>query len=178
MAEQSGVGIAEEALARVVRRDASGAGRAATRWCGRISSSHVRNRSHEPLADHGAVEDVARRIADRRLTDRLVVAGHEVVVDVGVHDRDAERRAPLAGGAEPAEERALDGQVEVGVGHHDQRVLPTQLEARRLEVPAAELADPPADVGGSGEPDLVDQMLVERSLEPGERLPHRRRAPC
>ena len=170
VAEQARVGVAHESLARVARGDAAGAGRAADAVVRPDQLQPREEPVHEPFADHRAVEDVLRRIADRRLADRLVVAGHEVVVDVGVHDRDAERRAPLAGGAEPAEERTLDGEVEVGVGHHDERVLPTQLEARRLQVPAAELADPPADVGGAGEPDLVDQMLVERLLEPRERL--------
>ena len=87
-----------------------------------------------------------------------------------MHDRDAERRAPLSRRPEPAEQRALDREVQVGVGHHDERVLPAELEARRLQVPAAELADPPADVGRAGEADLVDQVLVERELQPRERL--------
>ena len=93
-----------------------------------------------------------------------------------VHDRGAERRAALPGRAEAAEQRALDGQVEVGVGHHDQRVLAAQLEAGRLQVAPAQLADARADVGRAGEADLVDQPLVERPLEPRERRLGRRTA--
>jgi hypothetical protein len=91
-------------------------------------------------------------------------------VHVAVHEHRAERGAALPGRAEPAEERPLDGEVEVGVRHHDERVLPAELEARRLEVAAAELADPPPDVGRPGEPDLVHHAFVERSLQPGESL--------
>ena len=89
---------------------------------------------------------------------------------VAMHDRRAERRAALAGRSEAAEQRALDGQVEVGVGHDDERVLAAELEARRLEVPAAELAEATPHLGGAGEADLVQDLVVEGTLDPLERL--------
>ena len=89
-------------------------------------------------------------------------------MDVLVGDHDAERGAALAGRAEAGEQRALGGEVEVGVGHDDQRVLATQLEAGALQVPAAQLADAGADLGGAGEPDLLHQPLLQRPLEPLE----------
>ena len=124
----------------------------------------------EPRVDHRAVQHVGGRIADRRLGHRLREPVDEVVVHVGVHDHGAERGAPLPGGAEPAEQRALDREVEVGVGHHDERVLAAELEARRLEVAAAQLADPSADVGRTGEADLVERRPSSIApLQPRER---------
>ena len=99
----------------------------------------------EALVDHRAVEHVLRRVADRRRAQALVEPAHELVVDGLVHDRRAERRAALAGRAEAAEQRALDREVDVGVVHHDHRVLAAELQARRLQVAAAQLADPRAD---------------------------------
>ena len=84
-------------------------------------------------------------------------------------DRDAERGAALARGAEAGEQRALDGEVEVGVVHHHERVLAAELEARALQVAPAELADLRADGARAGEADLVDEPLLERALEPAER---------
>ena len=93
-----------------------------------------------------------------------------------MHDRGAERRAALAGRPEATEQRALDREVEVGVGHHDERVLAAQLQARRLQVAAAQLADAPPDVGRAGEADLVEQAGVERALQAVECLRARRPA--
>ena len=87
-----------------------------------------------------------------------------------VDDHGAQRGAALAGGAVAAEQRALDGEVEVGVGHDDERVLAAELQARRLQVAAAQRADLGADRARAGEADLVDQAAVERLLEPGEGL--------
>ena len=113
-----------------------------TVWWSRISpSASFSKRSQEALVDHRPVEHVARRVADRRLLDRARQAGEELVVHGVVDDRGAERRAALAGGAEAAEQRALDGEVEVGVVHDDQRVLAAELQARRLQVAPAQLAD-------------------------------------
>ena len=56
----------------------------------------------------------------------------ELVVDA-VLDVDAPgRRALLAGRPERAGVGGLDGAVEVGVGHHDQRVLAAELELDAL----------------------------------------------
>ena len=91
---------------------------------------------------------------------RRVEPVQELVVDRLVHDRRAERGAALPRRAEAGEQRALDGQVEVGVVGDDHRVLAAELQARRLQVPSAQLADPRADLAGPGEPDLVDRALA------------------
>ena len=122
----------------------------------------------EALVDHRPVEHLGERVADRRLLDEAGEAAHELVVDRLVDDHRAERRAALPGGAEAAEQRALGGQVELGVGHHDQRVLAAQLEAGRLDVAPAQLADARADRGRAGEADLVDEPLRQRRLQPLE----------
>ena len=97
-----------------------------------------------------------------------VEAAHELVVYRLVHDHRAERGAALARGAEAAEQRALGGQVELGVRHHHERVLAAELEAGRLHMAPAQLADPRAHGRRAGEAHLVDELLVERALEPGE----------
>src|SRR5438132_1535170 len=84
-----------------------------------------------------------RGVVDRGDLGRVREAGQEVVVDRLVHDHGAERGAPLAGGPEAAEERALDGEIEVGVRHDHERILAAEFQARRLEVAAAHLADAP-----------------------------------
>ena len=124
----------------------------------------------EALVQHRAVQDVLRRVADRRAAQPLVELADVLVVDRLVDDRGAERRAALAGRAVAAEQRALDREVDVGVVHHDHRVLAAELEARRLQVAAAQLADLRADRARAGEADLVDEPLLERALETLERL--------
>ena len=124
----------------------------------------------EALVDHRAVEHFARRVAHRSGLEPLVEPAHELVVDALLHDRRAERRAALAGGAEAGEQRALDREIEVGVFHHDHRVLAAQLEARRLEVATAQRADLRPHGARSREADLVDQPPLEHPLEPGEGL--------
>ena len=143
---EAGVGVADEARARVVGGDPARAGRAVHRVVVADQPEPVLEALEEPLVDHRPVEHVLRRVADRRGLDRRRRSGEELVVDRLVDDRRAQRRAALARRAEAAEQRALDGEVEVGVGHHDHRVLAAQLQARRLEVAPAQLADPRADL--------------------------------
>ena len=123
----------------------------------------------EALVDHRPVQDVLERVAHHCALGGGGEAGHEVVVDRLVHDRRAHRRAALARGAEAAEQRALHGQVQVGVGHDHQRVLAAQLQARVLQMAPAQLADLRSHGAGAGEADLVHQPLVQRLLQPLER---------
>ena len=128
----------------------------------------------EPFAeagrDHRPVQDVLGGIADRSVRRGLREPGHEVVVDVPMDDRRAERRAALAGGPETAEQRAFHGEVQVGIGHHDERVLAAELEARRLEVTAAQLPDPASHLGRAGEPDLVEHVALQGAFDALERM--------
>ena len=116
----------------------------------------------EALVDHRAVEHVRRaRVADRRRRAGAASSlRDELVVDRLVDDRGAQRRAALARRAEAAEQRALDREVDVGVVHHDHRVLAAELQARRLQVAAAQRADLGADRARAREADLVDEALA------------------
>ncbi len=122
----------------------------------------------EALVDHRPVQDVLERVADHGLLGGAREAGQEVVVHRLVHDGRAHRRAALAGGAEAAEQRPLHRQVQVGVGHDHQRVLAAQLQARRLQVAPAQLADACTHRARAGEADLVHQVAVQRGLQAGE----------
>ena len=95
-------------------------------------------------------------------------AGDEVVVQRLVHEGRAERRAALPGRAEAAEQRALHGEVEVGVGSNHKRVLAAELEAGRLQVAAGQLADAPPDRGRPGEADLVDEPASRAADSPSK----------
>ena len=123
----------------------------------------------ELLVDHRAVEHVLGIGSPiGAASTARVRRAEEVVVDGLVDDRRAQRRAALARRPEAAEERALDGQVEIGVGGDDHRVLAAELQARRLQVATAERADLAPDRRGAREADLVDQALVQRALQPRE----------
>ena len=62
-----------------------------------------------------------------------------------VDDDGAQRRAALAGRAEPGEQRALDSKIKIRAGGDDQRILAAQLEAGGLQMAAGQRADLPAD---------------------------------
>jgi hypothetical protein len=71
----------------------------------------------------------ASRTIDPQLLGAPDDRADELVGDVAVHDEARGRRAALARGAECAEERAVGGEIEVGVREHDHRVLPAELQA-------------------------------------------------
>ena len=84
--------------------------------------------------------DVGRRIggvAQHQLGGQRGDPLDELVGDVAVDDQPGGRGAALAGGAEGAEERAVGGQLEVGVGQHDHAVLAPELERHQASGPAA-----------------------------------------
>ena len=124
-------------------RRASSRGRV---WWSRISPSHSSKRSAKRSCEHRPVEDVLRRVADRRAlrsrsssrrTNSSWIASWTIAVPSDV------QRWPAV--PKPREQRALDREVEVGVVHHDHRVLAAELEAGRLQVAPAERADLGAD---------------------------------
>ena len=88
--------------------------------------------------------------------------GDELVVPGLVHEDGTQGSAALAGGTESGEQRALDGEVQAGRRGDHHGVLAAQFQARRLEVPAAQLADRGTHGGRSGEADLVDDAGVQR----------------
>ena len=100
MVEEARLGIVpDEALARRRPRDPSDRARAVHVVVVADQLQPVFEPCREALIDHRSVHDIARRVADGRLGDRLREPIDEVVVDVPMHDRGPERRAPLAGGS-------------------------------------------------------------------------------
>src|SRR3712207_7933162 len=63
-----------------------------------------------------------------------------------------------------------DGEVEIGAGGDDEGVLPAELQAGGLQVPAGERADLAAHRRGPGEADLVDQPVLQRADRKSTRL--------
>ena len=89
----------------------------------------------------GPISTSCDGIADRRTGDSGIEAAQELVVHRLVHDHGAERCAALAGSAEAGEQRAFDGQIEVGCRSDDQRVLATEFEARGLQMAPCQRTD-------------------------------------
>ena len=115
----------------------------------------------EVLAEHRAVEHVFRGIPHRRFLDGAGEPGDELLVDGLVDDNGTKGGAALARRAEAREQGALDGEVEVCVGHDHEGVLASELQAGRLHVPAAELAYTLPDLGRACKADLVDELFRE-----------------
>src|ERR671918_38611 len=166
---ETGVGIADEPVTEALTRDPARPARAVQV----VVRPHPVEPSEESIAearaDHRSVQHVLERIADRRRLDGASELRQELVVHRAIDDHGAQRRTALSSRAEPAEQRALDGEVEVRVRHHEERVLPAQLQGRRLKVPATQLSEPPPHLRRAGESDLLDEPLAERTLQPLER---------
>ena len=160
--------VADEALARVVCGNASHPARTVDAVVGLDQLEPSQKPLVEDLAEHRAVEHVLRRISYGRLLDGSSEPGDELVVNRFVDDHGTKRGAALACCAEAREQGAFDGEVEVSVGHDNEGVLASELQAGRLHVPAAELANPHPDLGRAGKADLVDEAIVESPLQPLE----------
>ena len=82
----------------------------------------------------------------------------ELVVDRLLNEQPAARAAALALVQEQAEQGAVDGRVEIGVGEDDVRALAAQLEGDPLERVGRDLHDDLAGASLAGEGDLVDAL--------------------
>src|SRR5262249_37565003 len=121
---------------------------------------------------HDAVELLLRdlrallRLGIERVADlaRLRLLQHlldELVVDLLLDEQPAAGAAALTLIEEQAEERTLDGRVEVGVGEDDVGALAAQLQADALQVaPGGRLHDELAGGVLAGEGDLVDVLVA------------------
>ena len=112
-----------------------------------------------PHVDVGieAVADAERFHAPRELVD-------ELLVDRLVHEQARGRRAALAGRAERAPDRAVDGEIHVRVLHDEDRVLAAHLEVQPLERRSAGLRDPPADLGRARVGDDLDVWVLDERI--------------
>ena len=115
--------------------------------------------------------------------DLLRLLGHrldELLVDRLLHQDAAAGRADFALIDEDAEERAVDGGFEIGVGKENVRRLAAEFERDALHRVGGLLDDDLAHGGAAGECDLVDVgMLHERGAaglaETGNNVDHARR---
>jgi hypothetical protein len=115
--------------------------------------------------DHGAhVRVILEAIAEAQGADALDETLEERVVDLVVEQETAGGGAALAGGPERAPEHALEGEVHVGVRHHDLGVLAAHLEREPLVHAAAHLADGGAHAGGAGEGDHRDVRVLHHGV--------------
>src|SRR5215210_2217298 len=165
VAVEAGLRVADEVLARVIRCDPADPGRSVYGVLLPYEVQPAQEPLLEALAEHWAVEYVLRWISDGSLLDRPGEAGEEIVVHGLVDDHRAERGASLAGRAEAGEQRAFGRQIQVRVGHDDERILAAELQARRLQVSSAELPNPAPDLRGAGEADFVHEPHIEGLLE-------------
>jgi hypothetical protein len=86
------------------------------------------------------------------------------VVDVAVDDHAARRSAALARGAERRPDDPLDGEVEIGVLHDEDRVLAAELEVDVLEPVRGRLRHGDAGLAGAGEGDDRDVGVAHEPL--------------
>src|ERR1041384_4848516 len=79
-----------------------------------------------------------RPVAHAERLRLLLQHRHELRVNGFMNDEARRGGAPLAGGAEGAPEDSFERELEIGVLHHDLRVLPPHLEGHALPRPAAD----------------------------------------
>src|SRR5690606_11499769 len=110
----------------------------------------------EALVDERSVEHAVMLVgvADGQLLDPREEALPELVVDRGVDDYVPGRGAALSAGAVGGEDGGLDGVVEVGVAHDDQRVLAAEFQRGVQQVATGYLAYLPANLGAACEREL------------------------
>ena len=121
---------------------------------------------HRLLVDDRA--DLGLRIeavADAEFLDLFDKLFAEFLVDLFVNDEPRRSRAPLSARAECTPQRAFDRVVDIGVVHHDDRVLAAHFEADDLVVAGTLLGDDPPGRGRAGErdqPNILDGRQAPR----------------
>ncbi len=118
------------------------------------------------LVDHRARRRRRRRARRRSRSARARATSASVKSPSTPRCDDQPRRrgAALAGGAEGAPERALDGQLDVGVVQHHDAVLAAELERHLLEHRAAGRGDAAAGLGAAGEEDGRGARVADHRL--------------
>jgi hypothetical protein len=98
-----------------------------------------------------------------------------------VHEQARARAANLSLIEPDRVDHAFDHAIEVRVVEDDKRTLSAELEAQLLPRPSGRASDDPADLGRTGERDLVDVGMVDDRLPrfavTGEDVEHPRRQP-
>ena len=73
------------------------------------------------------------RMADLELATRSASRVRELLVDRGLHEQPARRRAALAVQAVDHEHHGVERAIEIGIVEHDDRVLAAELEVHALQ---------------------------------------------
>ena len=106
------------------------------------------------LVDHGAdVGVVLPRRTDLELLGAFHQLGLQRLVDAALDDHARRCGAALTGRPEGRPDNAVDGEIEVGVVHDDDRVLPAKLQVHVLELVGRVLRDEDARLARPGERD-------------------------
>src|SRR5580658_3530101 len=85
----------------------------------------------------------------------------EFAVHALLYSHAAGGRAALSGGAEAAPDRAFDGEVEIGIIHHDDDVFSAHFQMALLERRRAGHADDAAYFGGASKADQIDVGMIQ-----------------
>ena len=105
-----------------------------------------------------------RSCAIRRFSESSSVVGDRLL-----HQQPGAGAAHVALVEEDAVDDALDRLVDRGVVEDDVRGLAAQLQGDLLAVPATDLRDGAADLGGAGEGDLVDVGVLDQQRDRSRR---------
>src|SRR4029077_2930911 len=89
-------------------------------------------------------------------------ARNEFPINTLVHRDAAGGRAPLSRGAKSAPDRAIDGQIEIGVLHHQNNVLAAHLQRATFEIWRAGLRNNASDSRGAGETDDRNVLVLSQ----------------
>src|SRR6267154_823620 len=109
------------------------------------------------LVDAGThIDSWVEAVADFQFFGAGYQARSEFAVDGFVNGDPARGSAALTGGAKAAPDGTVDGEVEIGVVHHEDDVLAAHLEAAMFEFGCAGFGDQATDSGGAGEADYRD----------------------
>src|SRR5206468_393461 len=106
-------------------------------------------------------------VADFDLLHPLDKLLDEFVGDRLVQNHAAGRRATLPGRAERALRRAFDGEIEIGIVHHHDRVLAAHLAGDLRQVRRRLLRDCAADLARAGERNRADGRVVHEFVADG-----------
>jgi hypothetical protein len=138
---------------------------------------HLLLRGHEGV-HRVVVEDrshqgrVLQRVTDGHVPVGADQSAHQLVLHRGVDDDAPGAGAPLPGRPHRSEQDGRQGQVQVGVGGHDDGVVPTQLQDALAEAAAHHLAHALAHAGRARGRDQRHATVVAHPLPDGRTVAH------
>ena len=107
---------------------------------------------------------LVHRIARIKRTQRCLELGEERVGHALDHDETLGRATGLAGIVHPAPDCPGNGQIEIGILQHDERVAAAQFHRGHFEVFARARRDAAARLDASGQRDALDAQVVDHRI--------------